>query len=42
VIETLSREYEMDDYTHGFVADIESVIVRTVLANLSKELINWR
>jgi hypothetical protein len=42
VVETLSREYDMDDYTHGFVADIESVIVRTVLANLSKELINWR
>lgn len=42
VMDVLSKTYKIDDFTQGIVADIESIIERTVLANLSKELINWR
>lgn len=42
VEDVLSKSYPIDEYTQGLVIDIESIIERTVLANLSKELINWR
>jgi hypothetical protein len=42
VKDILGKVYAMDDFTQGLIADVESIIERTVLANLSKEFVNWR